>query len=93
MPERYKNKYRIESARAQWWNYGRNGAYFITICTKNQAHFFGEVKNGKMVYSSVFKSEVTLNIDKIVDKAGIYIFTLWNNDKSFNYSAKMNILE
>jgi putative transposase len=49
--DKYKNTYRIESARAQWWDYGLNGAYFITICTKNREHYFGEIVNGKMVLS------------------------------------------
>jgi len=49
--DRFKNKYRIASARAQWWDYGWNGAYFITICTQNREHFFGEIKNGKMILS------------------------------------------
>lgn len=48
---KFKNKYRIESARAAWWNYGWAGAYFITICTRNRQHYFGEVKNGKMILS------------------------------------------
>jgi putative transposase len=41
--EKFQNKYRIPSARLQNWDYGANGAYFITICTKNMTHFFGEV--------------------------------------------------
>lgn len=49
--DRYKNKYRIASARAQWWDYGWNGAYFITICTQNREHFFGEINEGKMALS------------------------------------------
>ena len=49
--EKYQNKYRIPSARAQWWDYGWNGAYFITICTHNRKHFFGEIKNGTMQFS------------------------------------------
>ncbi len=48
---KYMNKYRSESARAQWWDYGWNGAYFITICTADREHFFGEIKNGKMILS------------------------------------------
>lgn len=44
--DKYQNKYRIASARAQWWDYGWNGAYFITICTKNRQHFFGEIEDG-----------------------------------------------
>jgi len=49
--KRYRNKYRIASARAQWWDYGWNGAYFITICTQNRAHFFGEIVGGVMELS------------------------------------------
>jgi REP element-mobilizing transposase RayT len=30
---------------------GWTGAYFITICTQNRKHFFGEIKNGKMILS------------------------------------------
>ncbi len=45
---KYQNKYRIESARAQWWDYGWNGAYFITICTAKRVHFFGEIDKGRM---------------------------------------------
>jgi putative transposase len=45
---KFQNKYRSESARAQWWDYGWNGAYFITVCTKNREHFFGEIRDGKM---------------------------------------------
>ena len=48
MSDKFQNKYRIASARAQWWDYGWNGAYFITICTQNRTHFFGEVNDGTM---------------------------------------------
>ncbi|MEX0968765.1 MAG: glucose-6-phosphate dehydrogenase [Bacteroidia bacterium] len=46
--EKFKNKYRIPSARAQWWDYGWNGAYFITICTKDREWLFGEIIDGNM---------------------------------------------
>ncbi|MCB0726375.1 MAG: transposase [Ignavibacteriae bacterium] len=48
MSDKFKNKYRIESARLQSWDYGNNGAYFITICTKNREHFFGVITNEEM---------------------------------------------
>jgi putative transposase len=51
MAEKYQNKYRIASARAQWWDYGWNGAYFITICTFKRKHFFGKIVNKKMILS------------------------------------------
>jgi REP element-mobilizing transposase RayT len=43
MNNKFKNKYRIPSARLKNWDYGNNGAYFITICTANREHFFGEI--------------------------------------------------
>ena len=46
--DKFKNKYRIPSARLKNWDYGSNGAYFITICTQNREHFFGEIADGKM---------------------------------------------
>jgi putative transposase len=51
--EKFKNKYRIPSARLQTWNYGWDAAYFITICTKNREHYFGEIVDGKMELSKI----------------------------------------
>ena len=39
----YKNKYRVESARRPGWNYALAGFYFITICTRDRHHYFGEI--------------------------------------------------
>lgn len=50
---KFQNKYRISSIRAQWWDYGWNGAYFITIYTQNREHYFGEIQNNKMILSHV----------------------------------------
>jgi len=44
----YKNKYRIASARHPYWDYTNAGFYFITICTDNRIHYFGEIQNGFM---------------------------------------------
>ncbi len=46
--DKFRNKYRIPSARLQHWDYGTNGAYFITICTKNREHYFGNIINDEM---------------------------------------------
>jgi REP element-mobilizing transposase RayT len=40
--EKFRNQYRIQSARATWHDYS-GGAYFITVCTKKREHFFGEI--------------------------------------------------
>lgn len=52
MAEKFRNKYRVTSARLQNWDYGSNGAYFITICTKEREHFFGEVVDKKMILNT-----------------------------------------
>ncbi|MBK7231088.1 MAG: transposase [Saprospiraceae bacterium] len=51
--EKYKNKYRIPSTRLQNWDYRWAGSYFITICTQNRVHYFGEIANGQMQLSHV----------------------------------------
>ena len=48
MNQKFNNRYRIPSARLQSWDYGKNGAYFITICTKNRHHFFGSIIKNEM---------------------------------------------
>ncbi len=46
--KKFKNKYRIPSARLAGWDYSHPGSYFITTCTKNRKHFFGEIIDGEM---------------------------------------------
>src|SRR4030042_6977970 len=36
------------SIRLQGYDYTQGGAYFITVCTHNKEHIFGEVRNGEM---------------------------------------------
>ena len=50
----FHNKFCIPSARADWHDYN-GGAYFVTICTQNREHFFGEIKNGEMRLSEIGK--------------------------------------
>jgi len=58
----YKNKYRIPSARADWHDYNC-GYYFITICTDKREHFFGEIKEERMLLS-----ELGLFANSYIDK-------------------------
>ena len=51
--EKFKNKYRIESARMQNWDYGWRGHYFITICTRGRECYFGEIIEEHMVLSEL----------------------------------------
>lgn len=52
---KFKNKYRIESTRLQSWDYSSATLYFITICTENRIHYFGEISDEKMEFSEIGK--------------------------------------
>lgn len=49
----FKNKYRVESTRLPGWDYGNVGYYYVTICTKDRAHFFGDVVAEDVVLSAI----------------------------------------
>ena len=53
MSDKFRNKYRIPSTRLQNWDYSSNGYYFITICTKERKHNFGEIVDYKMKLSRI----------------------------------------
>ena len=55
MTEKFKNKYSTKSSRVQGYDYSQNGAYFITICTKDKKHFFGKIKDSKMIFTEIGK--------------------------------------
>ena len=41
--ELYHDTYRVASARLRGYDYGQNGAYFVTICTRHRTRFFGDI--------------------------------------------------
>lgn len=51
--EKFQNKYRIQSARWESWDYSNNGMYFITSCCKHRRHLFGEVINAEMMLNEI----------------------------------------
>ena len=51
--DKFRNKYRIPSARAQWWDYVNKASYFITICTAHKENYFGKIINGQMALSRI----------------------------------------
>jgi putative transposase len=53
--QKFQGKYRIETARAKWWDYSNEGDYFITICTKNREHLFGYVQDDEMILNEYGK--------------------------------------
>lgn len=53
--DKFQNKFRIQSARLQNWDYGWNAPYFVTICTANRELFFGDVMDDIMNLSEIGK--------------------------------------
>lgn len=53
MNNTYQNKYRIKSARLEGYDYRQAGLYFITICTYNREHYFGEIVDSEMQLSNI----------------------------------------
>lgn len=52
MTDRFKNKYRIPTARATWHDYS-GGSYFVTICTQHREPYFGHIADGQMAYTDL----------------------------------------
>lgn len=51
--KKFKNKFRIDTARMKGYDYGLDGAYFVTICTKDHQYWFGDVDDGQMNLSEM----------------------------------------
>ncbi len=49
-------KYRRQTVRLKGYDYGSDGAYFITICSYNRRCIFGTIKNEIMYLSELGKS-------------------------------------
>lgn len=74
MPDLFKNKYRIPSARLQTWNYADQGMYFITICTANRECYFGNVVETRSFASAseshgptLFEQEYQMELNTLGD--------------------------
>ncbi len=61
--EKFRDTYRIPSARAQWHDYN-DGMYFITICTAGQIHYFGKIIKENMLLNALGEC-VLENIDGV----------------------------
>lgn len=56
MNNQYKPKiHHRRSIRLRGYDYSQAGAYFITICTQNRLHLFGEIVNNKMILNGAGK--------------------------------------
>ncbi len=69
----FLGKYRNDSFRKPFWDYRNDGAYFITICTKDNEHFFDEIKEGKMNLSPM----------------GVIAYILWQEIKNHTENCRL----
>jgi putative transposase len=58
------NKHHRRSIRLKGYDYTKAGAYFITICTTQREHVFGDIVNGEMQLSR-YGETVRLNWDNL----------------------------
>ena len=49
----FQGKYRRTSLRLSGWDYTQDGFYFVTVCTRKQGCFLGEIKDGLMRLSEI----------------------------------------
>ena len=60
----FKNKYRSQTNRWDFWDYSAPGAYYLTLVTKNKQSFFGAIEHSKMMLSQtgVFLKQILNSI-------------------------------
>lgn len=80
MHDLFQNRYRIPSARATWHNYN-GGIYFVTICTRGQEQYFGEISNGEMHLSEIghYANEQIRNVQTHYPYAQIPLWVVMPN--------------
>lgn len=101
MADKFQNKYRIPSVRAAWWDYGNQGAYFITICTKNREYYFGEIVENEMQLSEIGKvvemewlntlsirPDMNLELDEFVVMPNHFHAIIWIGENKFNATVE-----
>lgn len=80
MHDLFQNRYRIPSARATWHNYN-GGIYFVTICTRGQEQYFGEISNSEMHLSEIghYANEQIRNVQTHYPYAQIPLWVVMPN--------------
>ena len=65
-PPLYQDKCRIPSTRLLGYDYGQNGMYFVTICTKNRQPHFGSIEVPDDDWNAAFLQPTALG-EKVVE--------------------------
>ncbi len=82
MADLYQNKYRVPTTRVNWHDYN-NGVYFVTICTQQRKHYFGDIlPNDNTMHLS--------SLGKYCDECIKQIEKRWNGVKVREYQVMPN---
>jgi REP element-mobilizing transposase RayT len=70
--------YHRKTPRAQRYDYGSSGWYFITICTKDRWYYFWEIQNETMILSDLWKNceQEILHIETSRSSVEIHEYTI-----------------
>jgi len=52
---KFKNQFRVDTTRLKDWDYSASGWYFVTICTKGNVPYLGEIVDGEVQLSQAGK--------------------------------------
>ena len=66
-------KYNRRSIRLKHYDYSRTGCYFVTICTQDRLHLFGDIVDGKMVLLEAGEMIHTLWYEIMDDFPHVYL--------------------
>lgn len=89
--DNFKNVFRIPTTRLANWDYSSHGLYFITICTKNKEHYFGEVKSQS---GTTLQPEMPLETQSIASlhltEIGVIALRYWEQIPEYHPFAELN---
>lgn len=83
MDDLFQNRYRIQTARAEWHGYD-GGIYFVTICTAGREHYFGEIETGtepimRLSPTGQYANQLITNITPLYPHVEIPLFVIMPN--------------
>lgn len=99
----FNHKYRITSIRLPEWDYRNVWYYFVTICTKDRKHYFGNIQNKEIILSDMgcIANQYRLDIPKHFPHVSLGIFVIMPDhihgiisiDEKINENKIGNIVE
>ena len=76
-----QKRFRDTSLRLQSYDYSKPGLYFITVCTHQQEHIFGQVEDGEMILNEcgIIANKFWKNMEHRFPKCRTHAFVVMPN--------------